>query len=1224
VSHLWYATPTRMSKPEMNKGEAMQVQTTFVGMVKSGRFLFRVFLAIFFVLPLGAAESRMTFPAVARFVVCDDGTVDFGIAADTGALRYYRVEKKSPLIEYFSLSEGTLAQVGFAKGQWKYGWTEGKLQVNSGRVAPDSIGGERDALGGRPVIQPATVATENGAAEFEIRGKLLSDWTETVSFSNSPSGRSLSVRCKRPVPLEKPEGVSFSVKFMRWINEQDVHFTAVFSDGRREALPPEKAVAAAKVLVSFSQIGRRLELAAAKAVSVSLSKNIRPVGGSVLVFDMGGSSDFEIDVLDVETAITRQAGNLKVGVNRDNGTSYVTSGAMPLVSLEAFEQDETQALSGTVARSGWTVEGGGDPDLTVKASGKIVNDWSESISLTHDTVSYVFETSGKGGGGVRLKFPYWLVGSSCETVPPDDSTRQTASGGIPLRIGADMPFGEFQKGSGLLVWLTNTEQLHVKFDSPCAVMSYRGLRGCQKERVVPVSLHSFPPGGLELWPLSKEPLKFTLEYRQDSRQEMSVAELEKAAPYQTNDSVRISLSDSGALVVSPWWEVFHDRQTGGLLSSVKFKGGSGKNILAAPEKFYLMADGAEFSSLNEGAASFIVDGRSLIVSGKPTARDGADCGAFYVTRYDYSDGYIRRTTVFHPVKETKVNRLGVLRLDFIPELDECGYKPIVAAFKKAIFPGPPISHDEGLGGGFLSVFKSGAEGMDFVPGPERRQWTDQIQASPTEKSFQISGNESGGASIIVEPYSSANRQIRIKQSVCFDYYLGLPKLQRTFRKHYFPLRYQLWWFKKDWVNDEMIADSAEAGVNLAIDGNYGANWAGEAVPKEFSEKERMSFEVNKKRVDAWHRNGVKVVPFIGKGLFKDTVLPDHDKLMLWCMMRDDFKPAPTPWGYKMCHSSGDFDRYYKRFLSEWADALRLDGFYFDFCEPQGPCFNFNHSRFAHSDVDEFMNFMQWARSKFDVVYGHTGYYPTIMCENLVDLTWVGEEINFWYSNDGRLPSLNQMRNYFCHIPNTQRIVDPNIMARWRLLPSEPLKASPRYTGTDSLEFTCRTALCGLFSEANMAAAGPLSVSEVDTRFHPWLHVFSIFKDVDFTTLHFKDWKNQNAVLTGNSHVKAAIYWNSEVAYLVLGNPESTERQTCRFKLNFGALGWPEDNGTFELTRLPETRGSVRTISYESLTTGGMPEDLGAFEYRVFKIKNTKLTARMVGNEILRRVKTQDR
>ena len=201
-------------------------------------------------------------------------------------------------------------------------------------------------------------------------------------------------------------------------------------------------------------------------------------------------------------------------------------------------------------------------------------------------------------------------------------------------------------------------------------MSYRGLRGCQKERVVPVSLHSFPPGGLELWPLSKEPLKFTLEYRQDSRQEMSVAELEKAAPYQTNDSVRISLSDSGALVVSPWWEVFHDRQTGGLLSSVKFKGGSGKNILAAPEKFYLMADGAEFSSLNEGAASFIVDGRSLIVSGN-RLRGRRGRGAFYVTRYDDSDGCIRRTTVLHPVKETKVIRLGVRRI-YIPELDECG------------------------------------------------------------------------------------------------------------------------------------------------------------------------------------------------------------------------------------------------------------------------------------------------------------------------------------------------------------------------------------------------------------------------------------------------------------------------------------------------------------------------------------------------------------------------
>ncbi|MDD3948875.1 MAG: hypothetical protein PHT43_05370 [Anaerolineaceae bacterium] len=921
-------------------------------------------------------------------------------------------------------------------------------------------------------------------------------------------------------------------------------------------------------------------------------------------FDMGDSSDFKVEIADIAVAKTWQAGNLKLGVNKDNGTSFIMVGGLPLLSVEAFEGEAAQALTGMLARPAWTIEGEGDLNARVKAVGKIYNNWKEVICCaTNDTVSYAFETPGKNDDGILLKFPYWLVGCPCEVVLPDGGVK-VASGRIPLRIGAAMSFGEFKEGYGLLIWLTNTEQLFLTFESPFLIKSYRGLPDGVEKRHFPKSLHSFQPGGLELRPRAKTHPRFTVKYRQFCRQ------VKHAAKTQTNDSAKesrdvcISQTDGVITVSNSWWEVLHDQRTGGLMSSVKFKGASGENILAAPEKLYLMVKETEFSSFNDRAASFIIDGGSLIVKGKLTAGDGTDCGVVYMTRYDYSDVCVKRRTVFSFAKAMKINRLGVLRLDFIPALDECGYKPVVAAFRKAVFPGPSIVNDMGLGHGFLTVFKSGGEGMDFVPGAETRQWTTQINVDPADRVYRISENDAGGASIIIEPCSNTNRQTQIKNCICFDYYLGLPKLGRKLCKQYFPIRYESWWFiKRDWVDGKVIRDAAEAGVTLAVDGNFGANWVGEPVPTNFSENEKKSFDTNKKRVEAWHQNNVKVVPFVGKGLIQNSMLPEPQKLMLWGKMGKDLKIEPTPWGAPMmCHCSEEFDRYYKKILCGWVDAFLFDGFYFDFCEPQGTCYNFNHARFPHSDVDGFLRFMQWSHSEFEVVYGHTGYYPTVMCENLVNLTWVGEEVNFWYSNDGRLPSISQMRDYFCHIPNTQRVVDPHIMASWRKLPLEPLKGNLRYSGTDSQEFTCRMALCGLFSEANMTAACPLSVKDVNTRFAPWLKAFSAFKGVDFTTLEFKDWKNQNAVVTGNACVKAAVYWNSEVVYLVLGNPESITRQACKFKLNVKSLGWCDENRPFELSRLPESKGKTRSITYAAMTDEGVPENLDAFEYCVYRLR----------------------
>ncbi|MGI6384216.1 MAG: hypothetical protein ACOX1G_03020 [bacterium] len=73
-------------------------------------------------------------------------------------------------------------------------------------------------------------------------------------------------------------------------------------------------------------------------------------------------------------------------------------------------------------------------------------------------------------------------------------------------------------------------------------------------------------------------------------------------------------------------------------------------------------------------------------------------------------------------------------------------------------------------------------------------------------------------------------------------------------------------------------------------------------------------------------------------------------------------------------------------------------------------------------------------SNFEVVWSHTGHYPTVMLENLSDLVWVGEELNPWYANEGRIPDLDGLAEYFEHTSNTQRMIDSQILGSWSLLP----------------------------------------------------------------------------------------------------------------------------------------------------------------------------------------------
>jgi hypothetical protein len=225
-----------------------------------------------------------------------------------------------------------------------------------------------------------------------------------------------------------------------------------------------------------------------------------------------------------------------------------------------------------------------------------------------------------------------------------------------------------------------------------------------------------------------------------------------------------------------------------------------------------------------------------------------------------------------------------------------------------------------------------------------------------------------------------------------------------------------------------------------------------------------------------------------------------------------------------------------------------------------------------------------------------------MLENLSDLVWVGEEVNPWYANEGRIPDLDGLAEYIVHTRNTQRLVDPHVVRSWAHLPGERMPGMLRYDMEDAREFAGKLALNGLFSCAGMSNAAPFNPNEVIDRFKPWLNLYKSFKGVDFTKLSFSDWKNQGAVITDNPYIRAAVYSNEREAVLVLANSESCSTLKTRFKVNTEALGWGKA-ASYRLTKCPE--GMPVNIGHETLCKRGVQIELPGYDYAVYLLSIDK-------------------
>ncbi|MDD2485357.1 MAG: LamG domain-containing protein [bacterium] len=1147
--------------------------------------------------------------------------VDFGISKSSGAIRYYRVNGKDPLIEYISLNEGDKSQVR-SGGKWTYDWSDGSLSILQGIKQEDPIIGTPGKTSIPLALPLTTLQPQDGAIKLAASGKLDSLWRKDVEINQGKTENITRISYERLTSKGtsgKPVSVSF--KLMRWLEDEDTPIYIENKDGRRQKLIGGSSVEDGNVLIPFWKQGRMLMLSIEPCARIDLSRVQPLTGGRILTFLPGTADRFTLTIRDINNSDMLKAGCFALRVNQHNAAVHLELGNTPLFSIEGFEGKYYQSYTG-YENDTWLLQATPDNNgFKVSGKGKLFSPWAAQIRGESSRVEFGWENLGKSDepGGVHISVPYKLVGSRMEIIYPDGKSINRM-GKIPLRLGMEQHLGTLRSGTKLVFYPTSTEKITLSLRGDFSASSYRKsikvyhepfdlsyepvfYRDVDQKGVI----YSFPPAGLLLVTQNTGPFGITASYERAFS--TAKAAVEKSASYKElpASGIKIVETRGGFEVCSPFWKVQHEKISGGGITGISFPYASGKNILVAPENIYIQINGVTYSNTEEKKPLIEAGKEHIRVKGLLKSDKGESSGVGYEAVYTYKPWCIEREVFFHFTDEKTVEKVGVLKLDFDSLLDRCGYKPVVAIFKRAVFPGAPITEGKTLGYGFISLFAQGGEGIDFVPGDDTYGWRYQISANNNDGYWAVIGNEAGGPSLLVEPYCRKDKPVAVKGTKHYSHYLGLPMTGKYLPPQHFPVMSTY-----KWLNEKAFKELADNGVDIIHHGGYSKSAVGGVPPQpeEVPSKDREYFQTTKQWPVWGDKYGLKIVPFYAKGLLSSTVPAYKEHVEEWARMRQSkqLPVKPDPYGDYMCHSAKGFNDYWQQTVLNWNHLFGWQGVYYDFVYPSGPCWNPRHAAHEHLDVSGVLEFMEWTRKKFDLVWAHTGYYPTIMLENLADMLWVGEELNFWYSNDGRVSDLDQMAESFLHTLHTQRAIDIHTVFSWQVLPQEGFKADAgafprkmriRCKSEDVDAFICRLSLNGLFPIIRTEDIGAFNLEDKMARLHPWLKLFRSFKGIDFSRLHFDDWKKQGAIVTDNPSIRAAVYWNDTEALLVLANSESALPQRTTFKVNTEALGW---EGKTPLNLLERLSGKKLSVNGSLLRNQGVVLELPGYGYKVYQLK----------------------
>ncbi len=627
------------------------------------------------------------------------------------------------------------------------------------------------------------------------------------------------------------------------------------------------------------------------------------------------------------------------------------------------------------------------------------------------------------------------------------------------------------------------------------------------------------------------------------------------------EKARLAVCESGKdLVVGcQYWEVRHSSEAGGNLSSILFPHGSGKNVLAAPcltevRTFHRGALKSYQTRTLAGARSSLsyslTGDAACIESESPLmTAEGEVLPATCRHRFEYHPwGYIRQRVVLTFTKPLPdAHGVMIARPIVSPHLNEFGLRPAhtepndwrrhcwLRQWHK--FSAGASIHDYGAIARsnmplYFTFLQRGVEGFDWFLGNNIDQWHRQIAGVEHSNEFMVNyRTQPEGYEVRICPLSYFPPRVTLKGTYTFDFFMGLPFVQERVRPLVRAIG-SLLVARQDrrgtrFPGIETVRNEGKQGVQLARlhddgPGPDGLFWRDGAYPPYPPQRMREMDRCLRR----CHQSGIRVVPYFSLHEFHPDVPPFGRKAKEWQRVTDAAGRMihnPTDqgeFGAQMCLASGWLD-FRKKTIDVALRHHAFDGIYYDWTMAM-PCLHKGHRPYAHWDVEEFIDLLEWTRGRVGpdgTIYLHMSAVPFAIAQNLANSILTFEE----YSPARVHPDM---------FPPSSQYMKSCMQG---VLPMEEGGKRPRLF-----------ALCALLNHL-----------APDSRHPEFLKVFKAISRIDFTRYTNFENHRTRAVRTTHTDVRAAVYWNREEAMILLANL-STKR--CRFtwKALPRYLGWGRD------------------------------------------------------------------